>query len=486
MTTGKQKAARVPVDYLARAARLKWWLTGGLAAVTALALAGLALSGRWKAAASPGPLHAVHAAWENDCAACHAPLSPAGGDNPLGGAGRPSDALCKGCHAGPPHHPGREIAEEVGSCGSCHHEHRGRNASLTDLRDDACTACHARLPAHVAGGTTRFAEKITAFHVDHPGIRPVADPGHLKFNHKVHLAEGLKHAATDARAWTLNDVSDEERERYRRQQREDRRDGSAPVQLTCASCHETDGGTTPTAGAYLPPVSYARHCQGCHPLTLGAALPKVKVPHGLQTEDVRNVLWGAFVEQASRDHGRRDPPPLSPLPGRSLDPEEEKARAEIEGRVSDAERFLRRQDADKLARLVFEGKTACGLCHEYRQPKEDTGLPQVVPVKVPEVWLKHARFDHRSHRAVDCQECHARAADSTTNADVLLPDVEVCRRCHAPRATSGGQPVGGVRHECTTCHDYHDGDGAVRGRAGAARGVLRPGSIDELLSGRMR
>jgi hypothetical protein len=489
MTTGKQKAARVPVDYIRRAGGLKWWLTGGLAAATALALAGLVVSGHWKAAASPGPLHAVHAAWENDCAACHLPLSPEAGDNAVGrslGGTRPADALCRGCHTGPPHHPGREIAEEVGSCGSCHHEHRGRHASLTDLRDDACSDCHARLPDHVAGGKTDYAATIHAFDRDHPELALVAadrnrppggkpvDPEHLNFNHQVHLASGLKHAADDARAWTLDDVTgEEERERYRRQQPEGRRTGSDAVQLTCASCHEPDGGTTPTAGAYLPPVSYQRHCQGCHPLTLGAELPGVKVPHGLQPADVRRVLWGAFVERASRRPA--PPPPKSPLPGRGLDPAEEAARAEVEGQVNAAERFLYRDDADKLARLVFEGKTACGLCHEYRRPEGGAGPPQVVPVGVPEVWFKHARFDHRSHRAVDCQECHVGAAASTTNTDLLLPGVAVCRKCHAP--------VGGVRSQCMTCHAYHDGDAATKGRAATSRAAPRRGSIDEFLAG---
>jgi hypothetical protein len=488
MTTGKQKAARVPVDYLKRAGGLKWWLTGGFAALTVLALAALAVSGRWKAAASPGPLHTVHAAWDNDCAACHLAFSPAGGDNALGRASgtRPDDALCKGCHSGAPHHHGREIAEEVGGCGSCHHEHRGRNASLTDLPNEACTTCHANLAKHVAGDAPRYAANITRFEVDHPDFRRIeTGKERVKFNHQVHLAVGLKHAPTDAKAWALGDIAKEERERYRRQQPGHDKDGDA-VQLTCAACHETDGGTTPTAGAYLPPVSYEKHCQGCHPLTVGAALPGVKVPHGLQAEDVHRVLWGAVAEQVTRD-ARRDPkPPPSPLPGRSPDPEEEKRRAEVEGRVGAAEKFLYQQDVGNLDRLVFEGKTACGLCHQYEPPKGGERVPSVVPVRVREVWFEHAWFDHRSHRAVDCQQCHAGAETSTTNTQPLLPGVAVCRKCHAPRGTEGGQPVGGVRSECTTCHAYHDGDGAVRGRAAAAREAARRGTIEEFLSGGLR
>jgi hypothetical protein len=488
MTTGKQKSARIDPDYWKRAGRRKWWLTGAFAALTVLVVAALVVSGRWKSAASPGPLHTVHAAWDNDCAACHLPFSPAGGDNALGRAfrTRPDDKLCMGCHKGPPHHPGREIAAEVGGCGSCHHEHRGRHASLTDLRNEACTTCHAKLADHVASQPPRY-DNVTRFEVDHPEFRrPPIGAERVKFNHHVHLTAGLKHSPNDAKAWTLNDITEDVRERYRRQQQADDPDTSKAVQLTCASCHETDGGTTPTAGAYLPPVTYEKHCQGCHPLTLGAALPGVTVPHRLQAEDVHLVLWGAFAKQAVDDPARREPkPPPSPLPGRSLDPKEEKARAEVEDRVGKEEKFLYQEDVGKLDRLMLDGKTACGLCHQYKPPEGGAKLPRVVPVRVREVWFEHAWFDHRSHRAVDCQQCHAGATTSTTNTPPLLPVVADCQKCHAPRGTQGGKTVGGVRSECTTCHAYHDSDGAVRGRADTERRAARRGTIDEFLSGRL-
>ncbi len=201
MTTGKQKAARVDPNYLDRASRLKWWLTAILSVATALTIVALVLGRAWRVAASPGPLHTVHASWDNDCAVCHVAFIPTGGDN-AGGviatgrhASRASDARCQSCHTGPPHHPGREIAGEVGSCGTCHHEHRGRHVSLVDLSDNACTSCHANPTAHVVGGQTPYDAKITSFPHDHPEFRLVAaeqrrppngtpvDPGQLKFNH---------------------------------------------------------------------------------------------------------------------------------------------------------------------------------------------------------------------------------------------------------------------------------------------------------------
>ena len=79
-------------------------------AVIALAAAGVALlgigaylfAGRWEQVASPGALHASHAAWEDNCAACHVPFQPTGSHNGLRGVlrtGATSDALCQQCHA---------------------------------------------------------------------------------------------------------------------------------------------------------------------------------------------------------------------------------------------------------------------------------------------------------------------------------------------------------------------------------------------------
>ncbi len=514
MTTGKQKAARVGPDYLQRASRLKWWLTGILGGATVLILVDLAYTGGWRTAASPGPLNTVHATWENDCAACHSAFVPSGGDNIVGRlthTQQASDALCKRCHAGPSHHAGHEIAAEVGGCGTCHHEHRGRNASLVDLSDNVCTTCHANLSAHVVGGKTPYEPTITRFPVNHPEFRLVADErkrpsdgppvdkGQLSFNHQVHMTAGLKHGTGDVREWKLRDILNEkERERYRVQQPEGKRDNCDSVQLSCASCHGLDGGSFPSpgmpangaappraAGDYMLPVSYERHCQACHPLTLGAVLPNVELPHRLQPADVHRLLWGACAEQAVRNPARRERlDALPPLPGRGLTEEEEKARAEIDNRVSNAERFLYQEDAKKLSRFVFEGKTACGLCHSFEPPAERGERPQIRPVAVPDLWFEHARFDHRSHRAVECLECHADAVTSKTNTDLLLPGVAVCQKCHAPRGEDKGQKVGGARWGCTTCHAYHNGDAPRQGLAGDPRAATRRRSSNEFLSGR--
>src|SRR5262249_40944593 len=93
---------------------------------------------------------------------------------------------------------------------------------------------------------------------------------------------------------------------------------------------------------------------------------------------------------------------------------------------------------------------------------------------IPDVWYLHAKFDHVSHRAVDCRQCHKNAYAfetdgtanphaSTTHKDVLVPGVANCRMCHSPSRTEGGLAVGGARSDCTECHRYHHGDRPLQG-----------------------
>jgi predicted CXXCH cytochrome family protein len=86
------------------------------------------------------------------------------------------------------------------------------------------------------------------------------------------------------------------------------------------------------------------------------------------------------------------------------------------------------------------------------------GLPEYLPANIPARWLAHAAFDHKSHQMLACSECHA-AATSTRAADVLLPGIDSCRKCHDGRA-------GKARADCAECHTYHDpaGRAAFRGR----------------------
>ncbi|MFM8891927.1 MAG: multiheme c-type cytochrome, partial [Planctomycetia bacterium] len=68
---------------------------------------------------SPGAVTTVHAKWENDCNACHVPLSPIKDNTWVStdATRQAMDRKCEACHRGPAHHP-LQVSAEVGSCAS--------------------------------------------------------------------------------------------------------------------------------------------------------------------------------------------------------------------------------------------------------------------------------------------------------------------------------------------------------------------------------
>jgi hypothetical protein len=144
----------------------------------------------------------------------------------------------------------------------------------------------------------------------------------------------------------------------------------------------------------------------------------------------------------------------SPLPGTPAD---------IDAKVAAAERYLRETNA-------------CAKCHQLKMPDPspaDFALPDVEPANIPQVWLRHARFDHAAHRHMSCADCHAQAYPPQGSGDppsptpdqdvVMIAGRDVCLKCHspgpaisAPRADrfASGAP-GGARFDCVECHQYH-------------------------------
>ncbi|MFM8702496.1 MAG: hypothetical protein ACKOHG_01270, partial [Planctomycetia bacterium] len=197
--TSRGKVSRIDRSYFHRPNRFQLtrrWLT--------LACLGLGIAwAAWGAFDAPlhhapGPVAAVHAKWENDCNACHVPFSPIKDDTWLSNAStrQAMDGKCEACHRGPPHHP-LQVAAEVGSCASCHVDHRGRGADISRVADQTCTACHANISAHrLVNGTVPAATvtaPITRFDDGHhPAFAGLAsDPGRLKFSHGRHMRAGL-------------------------------------------------------------------------------------------------------------------------------------------------------------------------------------------------------------------------------------------------------------------------------------------------------
>jgi|688.fasta_scaffold04932_7 hypothetical protein len=511
--SSRAQVSRIDRSYfqrLSRFQRARWWLI----------VAGVTLGVVWAAWGafdtrlhhSPGDVAAVHAKWETDCNACHVPFSPIKDNTWLSTAAtqQAMDRKCEACHRGPAHHP-LQLTAEVGSCASCHADHRGRNADISRVADQTCTACHGNIAAHRLADATvppsAVTTPITRFDNEHhPAFGSLAsDPGRLKFSHGRHMRAGLTFGpqttgTAAAGPWTYGMLAAADRSRYQSP-------GSAEhdlVQLSCASCHEFGTNlpqsavrTVSTAlaaarpGAYSLPVEFERHCAACHSLPFegmdgrhgatadagvvlpaddAAARPDAVLPHGLDAAGLARFLESTYLQKAlAGDASLLDEPVRRPLPAsRQAEASEPRVRSLVEAQVNRALTFAR---------------GTCEKCHDLR----DASLPDaarlltaaapgvgsqppwfdVAPTRVPAIWFAKARFDHGPHRGYDCRECHAAAypdevgsADGGSNGAVSLP-------VGSPLDNAVVMIAG--RESCTTCHAPAGSDPSTGKPVGGAR-----------------
>jgi hypothetical protein len=432
------------------------------AAGSALAAGGLALfvGGPWSARfIAPGPLSRTHAsaalvaapdgpAWSAaGCDQCHRPAA-------AGVARRPvTDGACLNCHAGEAHHAARSSAAATtaegghpmaAGCASCHVEHRGTDHDLRRVADRTCVACHAgvhawrRRPAEPATARARYpalpaleppldplapvADSIRSFALDHPEFAVVADPKRtdetwLRFEHHTHMLKSSRNMTRDLEALqrALGAAAPASVARAS--------DGS--LSLRCTACHQLE-----PAGRSMLPISFAAHCQTCHG---GANLEfdEAKIPHGSAARPALDLL----LERTLAEGG---------------DAGDEEARDEL------------RQEIER------EAAAQCGKCHSDAAGERLGAIDRIKPPAVPRRWMTRAIFDHKAHLFMDCLDCHARAmADpeaeplqlpdgasrwSGRTREIMLPGIESCRACHAPRPGRGTAAA----HECVACHRYHE------------------------------
>jgi hypothetical protein len=474
--TAKQRASRIPPDYFRHTSPLDRWRLrlAMIAVVVTLAWIGWAvLNG--KAAQlrySPGPLADVHALWDDRCEACHIPFQPIKATGlPVAAKGaRPADERCRDCHAGAPHHAMAGMVTD--GCAACHHEHAGRNTSLVRLSDGNCVECHANLAEHSTAKTGY--RNVVAFDLNHhPEFRLIRDnerdPGHLKFNHQLHMSPGMHAACKADPDWTLAKLSPMDRGRYRLagQQDNDR------VVLECGSCHRLEpasGNILPGASyaglGYMQPVSYESHCRACHPLTVEPARgdqPAIDVMHGQSPAVLHQRLTEDYLGRYLADQGSVLDARVEsiPLPGKLAPEKTQPVRSVIDARVLAAEKTL------------YQGQQSCALCHDLKptvgiESTQALALGQaprlnIVKTDVPAVWFQSAKFNHLAHQSMQCRDCHAGAyADSPTasthSSDVMIPGISNCVQCHAPRSAQAG----GARYDCTECHRYHGREALTR------------------------
>lgn len=463
--SGRDRVGRIDRSYHGRWDRLEWAKYGVAAAFVAatLALWGWSVNrGEAGWLTSPGPVASPHAAWESQCGACHA---AAGAVRPGTFAsawwGTPVTAAerCVVCHKAPAHDPKDPAASQ--DCAACHHDHQGRNFSLVRLDDETCLNCHRDLEGrlHCSGP---FAATT---HPPFSGV-PAKEKSGMTFTHALHLRAGLR---GKGREFTLDRLSEDDRKRYSRYQTKE------GLKLECAACHRLDrdeqdrpgaeAGRRPRhGGAGFEPVRFEDHCRACHPQRLHPEDPARQAPHGLQLAELTSLLRGDLLARLG-PRPRLDASPDRPTPGR--EPRRLPPPRDVEHEVT------------RLVGLAVEGRDGCALCHQMTK----AAPPKIVPTEVRPVWLEHGLFDHAAHRAVTCQECHAKAAISVEASDVLVPGIDTCVTCHAPQSRGPGLTTGGVRSRCTDCHQYHRGTHPLQGRGSAPRDAGRKRSASDLLNG---
>ncbi len=372
-----------------------------------------------------GPVSPAHRIINDQCQVCHTKnFETVQRLGPRADAHSVPDAACTVCHAGAPHY---DHQDHVPACASCHQEHRGRPL-LSRVDDKACTDCHRDM--HRDDGQTPTVDNVTDFATGHPDFRlPEHDPGHLHFNHEVHLQK--------------EGVFDPARNR---------------VVLDCASCHEPDEDRR-----YFKPIDYPKHCARCHPLSVqvfGAGTDEAarraaeefrKKPAPHQPPDlVREVLLGRYAEFA-QEHpsvlgAEKRGPEGRPFPGAPILSEAELNAARTRW-VNDQLR--------QTERGLFDGPGGCCHCHVKKDERPAADQPRKLPQYQPtnqrgqpgDRWLPGSVFDHDSHRMLACTDCHKDVRQSKTADDVNLPRIDTCRECHTPQV--------GVSTACVECHRYH-------------------------------
>jgi hypothetical protein len=378
---------------------------------------------------SAGPMSSSHAAIGQRCEVCHVPVvQPTSWTPSLGMRRKVPDSACLSCHNVAGHHPALEI--DAPSCGSCHVEHVGA-MHLAAVADGACTQCHAALTTK-GGGRPSVATKITNFGTDHPEFRPLRYASNeeraaalaLKFNHAAHMLPDL-------------------------------RGPKGPQALKCETCHYS---VMTWHGRATPEMSSPSFemCKSCHTLEFDTHIPQ-EAPHA-NPDQVR-----AFVEKAITEYAQAHPqvvaeeirhwPAEAPLPGKAVLPPPHTEQEWVANRVRRSEIILWRMK--------------CSLCHRDVNPESaarllpaDLPLPEIEPAQQPWRWMADAEFSHPAHQAVACAECHTKALTSVSGADVLMPTIATCRRCHDGQSSPQGPPLkaGHAESGCFLCHFYHAAD----------------------------
>jgi hypothetical protein len=460
---------------------------------------------------SSGELSSKHATFESDCARCHVPF------------GDVVNAKCQTCHEKTGDRLGvysfashylyrsgdakriddgkRKHVHDEQPCASCHPDHRGRNAAITQVPDNRCISCHP----------------FGSFNRSHPEFEfarnTVPDDSTLIFTH-------IKH--------TKLVIEKLQKER-----------GSAFREQACLYCHNAQ-----PDGKSFQPISFDAHCGDCHlttssetpPLPMKEAgnplSPGVETLEMIQRRRGPGTQWAFYTnpnEFSVRAGGRVVKSPLyhedpwvmenlkqirkalyadlgladllrtadgattpqkrekyvqvivalrqyvSGLRGRP-EPEIQADLSRIDSLLRIAEGVITNPALELSDSLLAEAALVenPALTAAQRSELEDVALRLTKPcqechmvsraaimtVKADQRALTRAEFNHRAH-ILDrrCLDCHTDipipevfASDTKLShpmdraATQNIPRMENCVQCHNPTASSNA---------CVTCHFFH-------------------------------
>lgn len=369
---------------------------------------------------NPGPLSTAHLTLGQDCRSCH--------EQPFE---RVRDAACTQCHGKVGDHVAdATIAHTTFAgqrCASCHKEHQGSGGMrVTDTL--GCAQCHGAIRSHspltVLGNVSDFAREHPPFRLSirsHDAAQPIQrlrqdaqlrnDTG-LRFSHAQHLdAAGIRSPRGPAAS-------------------------GGRVVLGCADCHTPDA-----AGAQFEPVTMARHCQSCHRLSVDPQASAREVPHARPDQvqlALREIYAGLAVERFPASLRIVDS--LLQRPGAPPPVTETLA----------AGGWVEQRSRASWQQMVDPRNGVCTTCHAVQRGAAPAAHWQVPPIVQTRHWLPASTFSHAQHQNAACQTCH-RAGASKQAGDILIPDIQTCRGCHA-----GARPEPQkVVSQCDSCHVFH-------------------------------
>lgn len=407
---------------------------------------------------NPGPLARAHhlPGMADNCQVCHSELfSPV------------KDSDCKACHSVTGHLPmadamarhkgplnavdggpepkymeGSDNAHqeggtrfEEGRCATCHIEHK--EPSVVIRQDETmCTTCHEEIrpaPGHGVPAEENGKEKGIASFSEHPQFKlsllnlqgsqwqvqrlefsadGVSESSNLQFSHTLHMnPEGI-----------------------------DGPDGR--TELQCSSCHQPE-----QDGLLMKPITMEAHCSACHTLAFEPTDGERQVPHS----DLATVLQ-SLEEYYSRLYAIQNGPVRSTV---NLD-RPAKRPGKPKPDFYTAMKEWADEKADEALEELVKNK-ACSTCHVVEGSVADAEkLPAIKPVRITRQWYPKSRFDHSSHQVFECAGCHS-AEDSDEASDILIPDLENCRTCHAGEGDHQDLLDAEVKtvSSCMSCHQYH-------------------------------